>query len=69
MGPVNENGMWRITYNDEIYNVYSEPNILNIIKVGRLRWLGHIMRVEEGNAMRRLTLLRQMEVEGEEHRN
>ena len=26
--------------------------------IGRLRWIGHIMRVEEDNATRRLTLLR-----------
>ena len=58
MGPVNENGMWRLRYNDEIYNLYSEPNIVNIIKIGRLRWIGHVMRMEEDNATRRLTLLR-----------
>ena len=54
MGPVNENEMWRIRYNDKIYNLYSEPNIVNIIKVGRLRWIGHIMRMQEDNATRRL---------------
>ena len=32
--------------------------IVNIIKVGRLRWIGHLMRMEEDNATRRLTLLR-----------
>ena len=58
MGPVNENGMWWIRYNDEIFNLYSEPNIVNIIKVAKLRWIGHIMRMEEENTTRRLTLLR-----------
>ena len=57
LGPINENGMWRIRYNDEIYNLYSEPKIVNIIKIGRLRWIGHMMRMEEDNATRRLTLL------------
>ena len=55
LGPVNEKGIWRLRYNDEIYNLYSEPNIVNI---GRLRWIGHVMRMEEDNATRRLTLLR-----------
>ena len=54
MGPFNENEIWRIRYNDKIYNLYSEPNIVNIIKVGRLRWIGHIMRMQEDNATRRL---------------
>ena len=58
LGPVNENGMCGLRYNDEIYNLYSEPNIVNIIKVGRSRWIGHVMRIEEDNATRRLTLLR-----------
>ena len=50
--------MWRLRYNDEIYNLYSEPNIVNIIKIARLRWIGHVMRMDEDNATRRFTLLR-----------
>ena len=40
-------GSCRPGWNSELYSLYSEPNIVEDIKIGRLGWVGHIMRMEE----------------------
>jgi hypothetical protein len=47
-GPVNEGGMWRIRYNNELYKLYNETDIIRVIKIERLRWLGHIQNARAG---------------------
>jgi hypothetical protein len=53
-GPTNENGVWRIKFNDELYTLYKESNIVTYIKVNRLRWAGHVIRLEEQSPARRV---------------
>ena len=45
-GGVLENDTWRRRTNGELYQVYGHPNIVTIIKLGRLRWAGHIARAD-----------------------
>jgi hypothetical protein len=45
-----------IRHNHELYKLYNEPDIVKVIKVGRLRWLGHLFRMQEQNSYRKLTL-------------
>ena len=45
---VQESGMWRRRYIYELYHLYKEPDIVRLIKIHRLRWVGHIERMEEG---------------------
>jgi hypothetical protein len=33
---------WRKLYNEELYNLYSLPSIIRIIKLRRMRWVGHV---------------------------
>lgn len=44
-GGVKENGIWRRRTNAEVYELYGEPKITQIIKVQRMKWLGHIIRM------------------------
>jgi hypothetical protein len=48
-GPMNDNGEWRIKYNDELYTQYKDSDIITYIKINRLRWAGHVIRLGEQN--------------------
>jgi hypothetical protein len=45
MGAVNINGTWRHRYNSELYKMYSEADIINYIKVNRMKFAGHLCRM------------------------
>ena len=46
-------GKWRKLYNAELHALHSSPNIIRNLKSRRLRWAGHIVRMEQSrNAYR-----------------
>jgi hypothetical protein len=45
--PTQEGGRWRPRWTNELYSLYNEQNIVEDIKIRRLGWLGHIIRMEE----------------------
>ena len=42
------NGEWRRLHNEELHSLYRSPNIIRVIKSRRLKWAGHVARIEEG---------------------
>jgi hypothetical protein len=40
-------GGWRKLHNEELHNLYSSPSIFRIKKSRRMRWAGHMARIEE----------------------
>ena len=38
---------WRKLHNEELNDLYSSPNIVWVIKSIRMRWAGHVARMEE----------------------
>jgi hypothetical protein len=46
-GPTKENGQWRIKTNEELMTKYKAPDIVNIIKIRKLEWLRHVVRMNE----------------------
>jgi hypothetical protein len=40
-------GELRQPYNEEINDLYSSPNIVRVIKSRKMRWAGHVARVDE----------------------
>ena len=41
---------WRRLHNEELYSLYNSPNIFRAIKSRRLRWAGHVARIEESKS-------------------
>jgi hypothetical protein len=37
-------GDWRKLHNDELYSLYSSPNIIRMMKSRLMRWAGHVAR-------------------------
>jgi hypothetical protein len=40
-------GEWRRLHKEELNDLYSSPNIIRVIKSRRMRWAGHVARIEE----------------------
>jgi hypothetical protein len=38
-------GEWTKLHNEELRDLYSSPSIIRIIKLGRMRWAGHVARM------------------------
>ena len=50
-GPKREvNGEWRRLHNEELHSLHRSPNIVCVIRSIRLRWAGHVARIEEGRS-------------------
>ena len=50
-GPkADENGKWRRIHNGELRSLYRLSNIVRMIKFRRLRWAGHVARIEESRS-------------------
>jgi hypothetical protein len=43
-------GGWRKLYKKQLHNFYSSPSIIKIIKSRRMRWAGHVARMERRGA-------------------
>ena len=51
LGPKrDDNGEWRRLHNEELHSLYRSPNIVRVIESRRVRWAGHIARMEEGRS-------------------
>jgi hypothetical protein len=49
-----EDGSWRKLRSDELHSLYSSPNIVTVIKSGRMRWVEHVALMEEGSGVYRV---------------
>jgi len=44
-------GEWRKLHNEELNGLYSSPNIVLVIKWRRMRWVGHVARMEDSRGV------------------
>ena len=47
---------WRILTNKEIYATVKKPTITETIRLNRLRWFGHVQRMEENRIPNRVII-------------
>ena len=65
-GPVKENELWIIRRNDELEAIIKGENIVKFIKCQRIRWLGHIERMQDTTIPKRCCTERCMQQDKEE---
>jgi hypothetical protein len=53
-GAICEKRQWWKRYNRELEDLYSETNVVNVIKSGRLRWAGHVARMDENELPKKI---------------
>jgi hypothetical protein len=53
-GPVQEGDTWIIRYYEELNRFIKREDIVKFIKAQRIRWLGHVKRMEAGAMPRRM---------------
>jgi hypothetical protein len=51
---VRDKGQWRRRYNFEFYKLYDEPDLVKYIKINRLKWMGHVMRMYSRRTSKRM---------------
>ena len=44
----------RKLHNEELNDLYCSPNIVRVIKSRRMRWAGHVARMEEGRGVQKV---------------
>ena len=47
-------GQWRKLHSEELNDLYCPPNIVRVIKSRRVRWAGHVARMEEGRGVHKV---------------
>ena len=55
-GPICEEATWRSRYTEELYCLYDETDLVTTIKIARLRWTGHIVRMQDNIPCKKITL-------------
>jgi len=57
-GPIQEGDIWRIRNNEELNRSINGEDIVKFINAQRIRWLGHVKRMEEGAMPRKMMEVR-----------
>lgn len=58
LGAVNCNGTWRHRFNNELYKLYREADIVNYTKVNRMKFAGHLCRLNPSSLTSRVFLFK-----------
>ncbi|GFV65494.1 uncharacterized protein TNCV_1737311 [Trichonephila clavipes] len=53
-GGIQENGTWRRRLNLELYRSYKESDIVNFIKIQRIKRAGHVIRMNEDRTTKKV---------------
>jgi hypothetical protein len=51
-----EGAEWRSRYNEELYHLYDETDLVTTVRITRLRWAEHIVRMQDNLPCKKITL-------------
>jgi hypothetical protein len=49
-------GEWRKLHDEELSDLYSPPNIIRVIKLRKMRWVGHVAHIGETREVYRVVV-------------
>jgi hypothetical protein len=55
-GPICEGATWRSRYSEELYHLYGDTDLETTVRITRVRWAGHIVRVQDNLPCKKITL-------------
>jgi hypothetical protein len=55
-GPICEGVIWRLRYNEELYRLYDEIDLVTTIWITRLRWAGRVVQMQDNLWCKKITL-------------
>jgi len=55
-GHICEGAIWRSRYNEERYRLYDETDLVTTVRITRLRWAGHVVRMQNNLTCKKVTL-------------
>ena len=55
-GPICEGAAWRSRYNEELYHLCDETDLVTAVRITRLRWAVHIVRMQDNLQCKKITL-------------
>ena len=55
-GTICEGVTWRSRYNEELYRLYDETDLVTTIRVTKLRWAGHIVPMQDNVPCKKIIL-------------
>jgi len=50
-----EQGIWRTRSNQEMRELYKDLHIVADIKEERIEWIGHVVRMDEGRTVKKIS--------------
>ncbi|GFW06000.1 uncharacterized protein TNCV_4477941 [Trichonephila clavipes] len=56
-GGIQENVTWRKRSNLELYQSYKESDTVNFIKIQRIKWEGHVVRMDENRTAKKVFIV------------
>jgi hypothetical protein len=55
-GLICEEATWKSRYNEELCRLYDETDLVTTVRITRLRWAGHIVRMQDNLPCKKITL-------------
>ncbi|GFV71976.1 uncharacterized protein TNCV_2459091 [Trichonephila clavipes] len=59
-GGIQDNETWRRRSNLDLYRLYKESDIVNVVKIQPIKWADHVIRMNEDHPLKMSSMLNQL---------